>query len=813
MKNLFILIPFLFLTTYLFAQQSVTVFQIKGQVVDSTDKKGIPYATISILKMPEKTAIKKLATNDNGMFEATIKDTGNYQITTQFIGYSNFEKLVNVNKSTTIYDLGKLEIAQATTQIKGIEIIAEKPLVKVEADKITYSAESDPETKTISALDMLRKVPLVSVDGDDNIQVKGSGNFKVLLNGKESAIANKNPKDFFKSLPASLIKNIEVITSPGAKYDAEGIGGLINIVTEKNKIQGYNGSVNVGANSIGRYNLGGNLATSFGKFSSSLSLYYNQSTEQTQTGYTYRENFYATNERYNVNNSTNRFKNNSMWGTGEMSYEIDTLNLISASIDFWRGGYSSNSLNISDAQDLNKTLIRSFSINSISENQYGEPEGNVDYQHTFKQNKEQILTISYKFAYQPDNSKNNSIIDNTFNYPQSKQNTQNNAHSFEQTLQADYVQPINKTNSIEAGTKYILRKNISNADIEKFDYEKNQYVDAPEKKDDLNYSQQIAALYFSYKVNIGKFSIKAGVRAENSVITGTFVSKNYTDFENKNLDYVPNVNISYQMSQSQSLRLSYNRRIQRPAIWYLNPFVNDADSANIFHGNPNLKPEQYDNIDFNYGNFGKLGSLNLTLSYSQSNNDIEQYSTIINNKIRLTTFDNINKLKRYTVSVFTSLNLGKKITARVNASTNYNTIQNNLDESNKVEGFSYNGNGNIQYTIVDGLKCSAYGGLFQNAKSLQTTYSPYYYYGISISKDLFDKKLSVSLGASDFFNKQRKWENETNTSAYYSKSEYLNPGRNVRINISYRFGEMNGGVKKAQRGIENDDVKGGGKKE
>lgn len=216
---------------------------IKGQLVSATDKKPLPYATISVANstVPQKS-IKKFATDDNGNFATTLQ-TGNYIFTFQFVGMNNLNRNVEVKGGESQLDLGKVEMAESSTELDEISVTAQRPLVKVEIDKLTYSAKDDPEASTSNVLDLLRKVPLVTIDGEDNIQLKGSSNFKIYLNGKPSNMISNNPSQVLKSMPANSIKDVEVITDPGARYDAEGVGGIINIITDKRVDEGYSGSL------------------------------------------------------------------------------------------------------------------------------------------------------------------------------------------------------------------------------------------------------------------------------------------------------------------------------------------------------------------------------------------------------------------------------------------------------------------------------------------------------------------------------------------------------------------------------------------
>lgn len=803
MKNLLFIVLGFLLPLLAISQPSPELsIKIKGQIIDSLSNSSIPYATITIMKIPANSVEKRIATDANGIFETSLKTKGDYLLIGNSLGYSSVRKLFSVNDQSKILDLGKLLLKESSVELGEVQVLGQKPLIKVEADKLSYNAESDPDTKTSNALDLLKKVPLITVDGEDNVQLKGSSNFKVFVNGKPSTMATNNTKDFLKNMPASSIKNVEVITSPGAKYDAEGVGGIINIITQKKTLSGYTCSVNAGTNTLGAVNGGVSYSAAVGKFGISTSFY----------NY-YQDNPYYKSSTYRVDNSNytslsngkSKYQGMSPWGEGEISYEIDSLNLINSSFSFW---YARNK-NLSKSMNHNQdSTLKEYSLVGSNEYNWGEPEGSIDYQHTSKRNKEQIFTLSYKVNYNPTNTDGESSIDNILNYYNSWRKTENSAYSLEHTFQTDYVKPLIHDYKLEVGMKYILRKNSSNTDAYKYDYTEQKFVYDPSQINNFDYTQNIYAGYFSVNKNIKKFGLKAGVRVEDVNTEGTFTSTIYSDFKNTNIEYVPSATISYQISESNNIRLSYSKRIQRPDIWYLNPFVNNLDPKNISYGNPNLDPERFHNFELNFGRFSKSGNINITLFNSFSNNGIDRYLSL-KDGVLTSTYGNIDKIQTWGVSTFTSIRFGKKLSATINGSMNYNSIKSSDSLSMRSDGWGGNIYGNVQYTIGKGFKVSSYGMFFKRSAQLQTTLSAFYNFGISLSKSMLKDKMVISLSARNILWDKMKYTYKTVGSTYSQESEMYRSGRNFGINISYRFGEMNTQLKKTQRKIENDDLKKG----
>src|ERR1700754_569996 len=229
-------------------QNSPPNITVRGSVIDSAQNKPIGYVTVALQDATTHTPVKSSLAKDNGTFELKAPEGKTYQLVVAFIGYAT--KVLPVKPTGNEFDAGKISLSASSKELKEVTITAVKPVMKQEVDRLTYDVTADPESKAVSALDMMRKVPLLSVDGDDKIRLKGSGNYKILINGKESALMAKNPSDVLKAMPATNIEKIEVITTPPAKYDAEGLTGIINIITKKNADQGYNIGLNTRFNSV-----------------------------------------------------------------------------------------------------------------------------------------------------------------------------------------------------------------------------------------------------------------------------------------------------------------------------------------------------------------------------------------------------------------------------------------------------------------------------------------------------------------------------------------------------------------------------------
>ena len=796
----------IFLTIPLFAASPQGKYHVKGVVVEAESGKTIPYVTITA--QGNKGIIKRLAGDVNGKFEFMLDSIGKFTITIQSIGFQLNKKDINIDGKTTKMELGTIKLLTANEKIREIEVVAQKPLVRTEVDKIIYSLEADPESKTTNALEMLRKIPLVTVDGEDNIQVKGSSNFKILLNGKNSSMLSQNPKDVLRSLPASTIKDIEVIINPSSKYEAEGTGGIINIITTKKQLDGMMGRVSAGFDSNGGYN-GGIYATSkIKKFGFSVNYNYNLYKQPKSESYSTLENLISTTNRYSESQGFNNYTGSYNMAMGEASYEIDSLNLVSLSFWGYGGNFTGSGELLTSDYDISHQMSRQLNNLTRSGSKQGNVSGNIDYQRTFKK-PDKSFTVSYKLERQPMNSDNENEVDGIFNYTSYRQKSANDASGTEHTFQLDYYDPLTKMHQIESGIKYILRQNISASDIQRYDPNQDAWIRDDTKNNELDYDQHIFGVYAGYVLKLKKVSIKTGLRAEGTLNDGYYKSVKDTIFKNRMFNLIPYITVSKNLDKGQNIKLSYTQRLSRPSIYYLNPYINDTDPFNIRYGNPDLNAEVAHTFDLSYGKFTAKYNLNLSLTGSLTNNSIESLTTINSTGVKTTTYDNIGKNQRFGAFMYGSLKPSPKLNISTNLGINYSILEANNGNNMKNEGFNYNGSLNVRYTAWKNGSISGYGGIYSPRIMLQGQSSTFWYTNINLSQDLFKKKLTATASISDPFRTKVKYENTLNDPTFNQKSSTTYSRQQFRVNLSYRFGQMKGEIKKPKRGIKNDDLKGG----
>jgi len=781
---------------------------IKGQVLDSLTSEEIAYATLSIAKTnnPQKP-VKMLSTDANGKFQIDLPaGEGEFLLTSQYIGKSSLNVTFQITGKEKTIDLGKL-LVHDNQLLKEVVVSAVKPLVQVDLDKISYSIEDDPDSKTNNVLEMMKKVPMVTVDADDNVQLRGSTGYKIYLDGKPSNMITNNPGQVLKSMPASMVKKIEVITDPGAKYDAEGVSGIINIITNKQPMGGYTGTLNATANLRG-YNFGGYLTAKYGKFglTGNYNYYYNRNPATDNSSF--RESFFDDANKYlnTAGSNSNRYRG--QFGSGELSYEMDTLNLFSVSFDLWDGNSNSNSGNTTQMLDVANNPVYEYGINSNSKNTYGSSEVNANYQRTFSK-KDELLTASYRLSLNPNNQAYTTLIDSILNYHNLSQSSGSKADTKEHTFQLDYTTPLGKIHTIEAGFKYIIRISESDSYTNTLNSVTNEWTPVISYNDQFHHRQDILSAYGGYSLKYKKIGFKAGLRMEDTRLNVEFPLDETKNFNNGYFNLIPSTTFSFQYKKIHNFRIGYNMRIQRPGIWYLNPYINNSDPKNISYGNPNLDVEKSHNFSLNYGIFKSKFNLNANLSYNFINNSIQQVTTLKNDTSN-TTYENIGKRKSTDLYFYGSWNPTMKLRIFANASAGYTDITANDGSNLKNSGFTERIFAGLQYNFPLDFVLSLNGGVFSPNLNLQGKSSGYHFSSISLNKSFLQKKLTLSLSATNVFENTISYNSTTLTEQFRSTSNYSYLARNFRIGISYKFGEMKQQIQHVKRGINNDDSSNGG---
>lgn len=679
------------------------------------------------------------------------------------------------------------------TSIQEVVINGKKPLIKTKIDGLVYNVQSDPESKSKNLLEMMRKMPYLSLDANENILFKGNTNFKILINGKETQLLTNNPKEFLKSIPASTIQNIEIITNPSSKYNAEGASGIINIITTKKMKDGYNASVNVGSRfPKNEQNVGFALNIQHKKLGISA---YGGGYLKYSPEINY-QNSQQTLSNHLIQNGRTSGKGNGGYFNVNASYEIDSLNLLNLQL-------GSNFANNKSKDFLNsnfshqKILTENNSSNNNSDSNGKGFEASANYQIGFKNDKSQLLTLSYRFNNYDYSVNSITDFQNKFNGSSSNINQNNDNQNSENTFQIDFVKNIKKV-YLETGLKAILRNNSS------------QYTAIPENflnSDEFSNKQNIYGAYFTTKFSLFDWNFQTGLRLESTDTNVNFTSTD-TKVDQNYFNLIPNISIGKNWKEHHGINFGFSQRIKRPGIIRLNPFVNQSNPYFQISGNPYLKRVINNDLMANYSYNHKV-SLNLGLGYSFSNKidlKVSTYDPATN--ITRTTYENSSSASRLGLDYNFNYPVTKKLTLGINGNSAYFFIKGKVNEI-EVENnlFTYYMYFSANYQFENNWNFSS--NLEINSRmpaGLQSTTNAYTGSSFSFSKSILDNRLSFSAYINNPFNQFRKAITETNGTDFYQNNYVKYYYRSFGFNITYKFGKLRDEIKSTRRKIENNDL-------
>ena len=803
------------------AQSPTIVGKITGTIIDSNTRDQVEFATIALRRVGSTKDINGTLTDEKGEFKLDNVSQGKYSIIISFLGYET-KTISNIELTPKKPDanLGKIMFSPQGVALNEVTVEDKASLIENRVDKLVYNAEKDATSAGGSAVDVLQKVPLLSVDLDGNVSLRGSQNLRILINGKPSGMFSNNVADALKMIPADQIKSVEVITNPSAKYDGEGSGGIINIITKKKNANGTNGSVNAAVGTR-QNNLFLNLGVRKGRFGLNGGGGAFWGWPGLGKNSLLRENFDnglnspATNITSELgNNTTSRVGFN---GNFSADYDFNAFNSVSST--FRTNGFAMDrSSNTAVSINNIAQQIRS-GYNRVNEadNLRGGFDWNTDFKRTFKK-KDQELGFAFQWSYNKSFTDNLFITENDpstiFNTPLQNINQQsdNNGINNEYTIQTDYTHPFSAKAKMEIGAKAVLRDINSDLNYSLYNFDQSKYIPDPSRTSIYNYNQDVAAGYASFTLGLSKtISMITGARWEYNQIHGAYETGNTSPYENSYSNLLPNISFSKQLPKFRTVKLGYSKRIQRPSLFYINPFQDAQDFRNITQGNPNLKPELTDQLELVLTTFLKGSMVNLSFYGKHTGEIIEQFTTVNPEGISKTTFQNAGDNYSYGVNAFSSVNVTKKWTLRGNVNVGSYNTKSNLTQQNFSAGVQYSAFLMSSFDFkTKGLKADLFGIFNSPRRSLQGTNPSFSMYSIGLRKDILKKKGTIGFNTVTPFTKYRNFESNIKGDNFVSTSSFQIPFSSFGINFSYQWGKMNFNAQPKKRGVKNDDLKDGG---
>jgi len=786
--------------------QPVGKYQIKGIIADSLDKKPVEFVTINLVDVSTNKSAGATYTNDKGFFELGLNKKGDYKLELILVGYHPKTISVTVDDQTPVINIPLIVLTSNVQQLADVVVVGTRQLVEQKSGMLVYHAERDVTNLGGTAADVLRKTPVLKVDADGNVSMRGSSNLKILINGKYSGQMARSPADALNMIPADMIKSVEVITSPSSRYDAEGAAGVINIITKKGT-DSLNGALEIVASNWEQA-FNPRLAFSKGKWNVNFFAHAHRLQQKRETNLL-RSSFTDNGEPYQLQQQA--FMNNVMpHGMSEISvdYQADSSTLISLSATGWLGNWPS------DRRQNNTTLLSGAVVQQFEQQTITNNAANqgyflsLGYSKKFRRVGQELFVI----ALYEDNLKDDFDYDtwhrNTEGVILYREQNNNHMRSKESTLQIDYTHPISKDgkNQVEIGAKAILRDVSSDyTTLASADNQPSVLVPVSSRTNVFDYGQDIFAGYVQTKFNLpNKWFLQVGVRLEETLIEGRFKTQ-FQPFKNNFRNFVPSATLTKTLNEANSFNLSYTQRISRPSIIDLNPNIDARDSRNLESGNPDLRPEASHQVELSHTLSTEAGFFfNTSLYGKQTNNSIENIIQVNSEGVSLSTKQNLASNHQYGVNLSTSFSLTKGIVLESNARLGYMDFK---SQALNIERKGWGGgiNVNTTFKLRNNYTLQAFGDYDSQAVTLQGHETDWFYYSFALKKEWPKSKITAGLSTVNPFSNTMSRSRVIIASGFTSDNLTRYYNRAVKLTLVWKFGGQ--GKQVNRKSASNDDLK------
>lgn len=784
--------------------QNTAAGKITGRILDSLSGQPIEYATIGLFTQNENKVVNGAATNSKGIFKITNVSEGTYKLMINFIGY-NKSKYRNVVLSTQTpsVNLGDIKLSVKQTKLDEVIITAEKSLIENKIDKMIYNVDKDITSQGGVAADVLKKVPQVSMDVDGTIELQGNSSIRFLINGKPSILFGSNITDVLQSIPSSQIQSIEIITSPSAKYDAEGTGGIINIILKKSDAHGVSGNISL---SGGTRLENGSLNLNFRKGKFGINAFFSGNAQLLST------TINSMNRLSQDSSTTSRLLQTGKSDFSRLGYQsgisfdwdITSKDNVTGSFNYnYFGNSNKGSANRENIlQDASGTNLSDINDGINTSNKFHEYsfDGSLSYKRKFKKKDQELellvnTSIGNVFSYYEQTQKH---LPSDLIYNSSYGN--NPGLDNETNLEVNYTQPLVKDAVLETGAKAELDQISSKSDVYLLNMALGKYDYNRAQSSSVDYNRIVYAGYLSATFKLFKLiDIKAGIRDEFTMINADFSNSGKANIKPYNT-IVPSLAISHTFKNKQMLKISYTHRIERPDYRDMNPFINASDPKNISTGNPNLHPEIGDKIELGYSQTFKNGiTINTTLFYRGNMDDIQSYTAFypvykigdsIYTNVAISRRENIGREDNFGLNLFASIPILQKINIHTNISCFQRYIVTGMASGGNIHGFNYRANINVSYQIFKMMIIELLGNFNSPKINAQGKMPAFTTYNLAVRIQLFHKKGSIALTATNFFSKYVNQKTELSGQNFTLDNTRQLPYRSFGFNFTYKFGKM-----------------------
>ena len=767
---------------------------ITGTIVGDDTGEPIPGATVAIWNAADSTLVTGAASKGDGTIAIERLRPGSFYLRISTLGYKvQIIPSVEITRSSMTFDFGTVRMSlDEEYEADKVTIIGDRADIEFRSDRTVYNVENQPVTSGGNAIDVLKNVPQIEVDIDDNVSLRGSQNVAIHINDRPIPISGEALTGFLKGLPADMVKSVEVIPNPSAKYDPDGMAGIINIVLEKAKDNGgVSGSVNLSLGTSESYNVSGSLNLRQSKLNlfSSYSFRYN---EWESEGGVLRENrvldpITLLNEDF-LGNSLSR----SPLLNKSLDYFLDDVNSLSLSaLVSHRSGRGDNTISYA-LSELGSSLIDTTLRNSPSDQSRLHMDYMLGYQWVKETSRHEF---SVEARYFSDESENHgSYVERlggelALDSVVERQSTLSNNKDFGGTFRLDYIRPIGEQGRLETGYKGDLTRINNEFYSETYNTSTGEFQPDIDLNNEFTYDEHIHALYAIYNRQFGDFDAQVGLRAEQA-LTDFNLKTTSENVENDYFSLFPSAAVSYAFGQMTRLRASYSRRIKRPGVWRLNPFPRYEDRLNLRRGNPYLRPEYINAFELGFNQFTSWGSFSLSPYYRHSSDLIERWLTIDSNGVSTVSWENFATTETYGAEVVGTFRLKDRLRGFANLSLyQFDLDGNNIETDLTNNSFGWSVSGNATVSILSWLDFQANYFYRAPIKISRGEITAMQSFDGALRASFLNDKASLSLRVSDIFNRM-KFDLYRDDPNYYIEIDRKWESRRATLTFSWNFGQQ-----------------------
>jgi len=767
---------------------------VKGKIIDTQLKVPLEYVNIVLHDKATNDQITGTITDKEGNFLMKGIRPGTYTIILKFMGY-HVKKIdpVELKPGQAGVDLDTIFMKEALIALEGIEVVEEKPAIEYKIDKKVINVSKHYTAISGTAVDVLENVPSVTVDIEGNVSLRGSENFTVLIDGRPTVM---EPNEVLQQIPAGSIEDIEIITNPSAKYDPEGISGIINIITKKKKLSGISGVMNANGGLNDKY--GGDVLLNIRRENYNLAF-----------GGDYNKRFHP--GEYQMENQTfqqdttsivkssgeSNFKRLMYGAKGAVDLYISSGDLLSAGFRY--GDRAMERSSITDFDEWTEPGdIHSLYISNGGWKRGGYfYSGNLDYRHTFsKQHELSGQLILSKRTGDEESFDELMAMDHAITIGQRSEEEGPGTHV---RAKLDYSLPLRENDKFEMGSQSRLRWSEDISHLYEYDSLSQQYEYRPEFSHETSYDRIIHSLYSIYSGELGSFGYQGGVRGEYTYRFIELIGEN-EDFGIDRWDIFPTVHASYQFSKGNQLMASYTRRIDRPRGWYLEPFLTWSDAFNVRKGNPDLKPEYIDSYEMGYQKYVGRNSISTEVYYRVTHNKIERIRSVYQANVILHTIDNVGTDYVFGTEGMFILNLFKIWDLSLMGNLYGYRIEGEADgQAFSRESFNWSARFNNTWKLASATRLQFSGRYRSPSVSSQGEREGFFISSAAIKQNIFSKNLTATLSIRDIFG-TGKHDYTSEGTNFYSHSEFTRESKMIMLTLSYNFNDY-----KAERQRDQDE--------